>query len=228
MLKAIVFDFDGVIADSEPLHYDAFRWVAESIGVRLDYAIYTDELIGYDDRDVVRTLLAKAGRVADERRVSTLVEDKGRAFARVARKASKPIPGVLRFIGEASKRLPLAISSGAKKADIDLILDGLGLAGRFDPIIASDDVFQSKPDPQCYRLAVEGLVARHPQLGLRPDNCLAIEDTPAGLRAARNAGLWTLGLTTNLPAENLYLAHRIAPSFVGLTLDRVRQWYRSD
>ena len=226
MLKAIVFDFDGVIADSEPLHYRAFRCAAESLGITLDYDDYVDQLIGYDDRDALRVLLARTGGAADASRLSLLIEEKARAFERMARDGGAPIPGVLDFVAEVAVQMPIAISSGAARADIDLILEGLGLAGSFDPIISADDVRRSKPDPQCYKLAVEGLAERHPQLALRPDDCLAIEDTPAGIASARAAGLWTLGLTTSLPAENLQAAHRVTSSFAGLSLERLMQWFK--
>lgn len=235
MLKAVVFDFDGVIVDSEPLHFRAFVRVAESIGVTFDYDHYVQHLIGYDDRDVCRLLLARstgAGGDAgpdkcsvDEDHVCALKDRKGKLFEQIVGDGVAAIPGATRLIETASSQMPIAISSGATRADIDLILDALGLIGRFDPIVSADDVARSKPDPESYRQAVAGVAAGNPHLRLEPGDCLAIEDTTAGIESARGAGLWTLGLTTSGPAERLTRAHRIAESLEELTIERLQQWF---
>ena len=235
MLKAIVFDFDGVIVDSEPLHFRAIARVAESLGITFDYDYYVEHLIGYDDRDVCRILLARgdgAGQQAwpqsfegDEARVTEMKDRKAEVFEQIVHEGVGPIDGALDLIEEASKQMPIAIGSGATRADIDLILDALELRDRFDPIVTADDVRRSKPDPETYAKAVTGLAGSHPNLNLVPDDCLAIEDTAAGLESARGAGLWTLGLATSGPADRLSGAHRVVDSLEGISIENLRQWF---
>lgn len=121
--------------------------------------------------------------------------------------------------------MPIAIASGATRLDIELMLEGLGLRERFELIVSANDVSVSKPHPQTYARAAEQLAAMHPGLGLRPGECLAIEDTAAGIESATGAGLLTLGLTTTGPAETLHRAMRVVPNLTGVTIDQLRRWY---
>jgi beta-phosphoglucomutase-like phosphatase (HAD superfamily) len=122
--------------------------------------------------------------------------------------------------------LPVAIASGATRKDVTLILDRLRISELFSPIVTADKVTRSKPDPETYELAAEGLKVLHPQLSIERDGCLAIEDTAAGVESARGAGLRTLGLATTTDGSSLGRAERVLPSLGGLTIDRLRQWYR--
>jgi beta-phosphoglucomutase len=229
MLKAIVFDFDGVIVDSEPLHYRAFLNVAERLGVRFTYEEYLEKFIGYDDRDAFRVMLGlapgKPGSAADQAKVAELVDAKAGAFELVVNEGVEPIRGVRPFIELAAATLPIAVASGATTRDIQLILNRLGLAHRFETIVSADMVERSKPDPESYALAVEAMAKRRPELRLEPGDCLAIEDTAAGIESARGAGLMTLGLTTTAEAARLHRAMRVIEHFQGLTVDQLRAWF---
>ncbi len=218
MLGAIVFDFDGVVTDSEPLHWRAFDRVAKPLGVSFSYEEYLRELVGFDDRDAFRAILGRLG-VADERRVTDLCRQKQIAFEAVVQEGVRAIPGVTALIHEACAQMPIAIASGATRRDIDLILGRLELQDYFKTIVTADDVSRSKPDPETYRLAVS-------RLGLDPGVCLSIEDTAAGVASARGAGLMTLGLDTLGRPESLGQAMRVAASLEGVTLQTLRQWYR--
>ncbi len=266
MLRAIVFDFDGVIVDSEPLHYRAFLRIADPFGVRFDYDQYLARYVGYDDRDGFRVMLTDAGHpdlANDPDRITTLCQQKAAAFESVVAEGVTPIPGALELIDHLHPHLPLAIASGATRSDIDLILTRLGRADLFNPIVTADDVTRSKPHPQTYTLAVAGLNDRlahrratgdlpasttndasgatacspssvrpyipdtptPPHSPLLPPQCLAIEDTPAGIQSARDAGLQTLALTTTCPAHLLNLAHRTTNTLNNLTLNQLNQWF---
>jgi len=226
MLKAIVFDFDGVIVDSEPLHHRAFVEVAAPMGLDLDYPTYLRQYIGFDDRDAFRAMMQQLGREADDQTIARLGREKAAAFERLAAEAVTPIPGAIELIRAATDaELPIAIASGATRADIDLMLDALGITHHFEAIVSADDVARSKPDPKSYALAVQRLTAYHPGLELRPGDCLAIEDTAAGIASARGAGLMTLGLTTTGPAEALEDAQRVIDSLAGITIEQLRAWY---
>ena len=228
MLKAIVFDFDGVIVDSEPMHFRAFARVIEAMGVTISYEEYLERYIGYDDRDLMRVCLEElsvSSQPPDPARMREMIDEKADVFEQILGEGIAMIPGAKSFIDEAAAQMPIAISSGASRQDIDLILNKLSMTQRFGTIVSADDVVRSKPNPQTYRLAVENLAGKHPDLDLQPDECLAIEDTTAGLESARGAGLMTLGLTTTGPASALMQAHRIAENFEGLTLSQLHEWF---
>lgn len=226
MLRAIVFDFDGVIVDSEPLHYRTFLRVAQGLGMSFDYDEYLERFIGFDDRDAFRSMLGLPtgveGSDADRRRVAALVEEKADAFEAVVAEGIEPIPGVIELVKSAAAAGPIAIASGATTRDITLILGRLGLSHLFKTIVTADMVTRSKPDPASYAMAVNLLGVATP--GLMPSQCLAIEDTAAGLESARGAGLFTVGVTTTGPASKLHRAHRVIDGFAGLTMDQLRTW----
>lgn len=225
MLKAIVFDFDGVVADSEPIHYRAFLEVGKRIGVAFDYAHYLRHYIGFDDRDAFRAMLASANMPTDEAHVSELCQQKRIAFESLVNSGAAAIPGAVELIDEAHGQLPIAIGSGATSFDIELMLEGLGRRDKFEVIVSADHVRRSKPDPATYRLAVEQLAVKHPALNLTPGECLAIEDTAAGIESARGAGLMTLGITTTGPASALTRANRVEQGLEGVTMSLLRQWF---
>jgi len=221
MIQGIVFDFDGVIVDTEPLHYRAFLAVLEPLGVRFDYETYVRRYIGFDDRDGVRAMAEEYGLELDDRELVGLIDAKTEAFERIVGEGVRAFAGVVELVEESAARMPIAICSGAVRSDIEAILPAIGgggLADRFGAIVTADDVTQSKPDPQSYRLATE-------RLGLPPAACLAIEDTPPGLASARGAGLRTLGVANSYPLTTLNDADRAVESLEGVTVDRLQAWF---
>ncbi len=236
MLRAIVFDFDGVVVDSEPLHYQAFVLVGKGIGFEFTYEQYLATYIGFDDRDAFRVMLGAAGREVTEAKIAELCTQKQRAFDAVAAmgqgRAGEPgenksgdggtlaIPGALALIDECyAVDFPRAIASGATRQDIDLMLGLLDRRDRFEIIVTADDVAYSKPDPASYALAVD-------RLEIDPDHTLAIEDTVAGLISAREAGLRTLALATTTDADKLRgHADRVIDDLTGIDLEQLRMWY---
>lgn len=228
MLKAIVFDFDGVIVDSEPIHYRAFLDVSATFGFTFDYDHYLRRYVGFDDRDGFRHMLMDAGEPVGEAAIADLCNQKQEAFERIAGEGVPMVPGARALIEEAAALpgiMPIAIASGATTADIELVLDGLALRDRFGVIVSADGVEHSKPHPRTYELAALGLARRHAELRLTPADCLAIEDTAAGLASARAAGLRTLGLTTTTDRAALAAADHIEPDFSTVTLERLHAWY---
>jgi len=226
MLKAIIWDFDGVIVDSESLHYRAFAQISRRLDVELTWEEYVERYIGYDDRDVFRLLLTAGAKANDDsRQVETLCAQKAELFEQMVVEGIQPMPGAVELIGNAARQMPLGISSGATQRDIALILGRLGLLDEFKVIVAADNVARSKPDPQSYVLAVSGLSQLRPELALEPGDCLAIEDTAAGIESARAAGLMTLGLTSTGSAELLHRAHRIVDTLEGLGVEQLQAWF---
>ncbi|MEE9211164.1 MAG: HAD family phosphatase [Phycisphaeraceae bacterium] len=228
MLKAVVLDFDGVIVNSEPLHFRSFQHVVRELGLDLTWQQYVQKYIGYDNRDLFGTFLADAGRadlLEDEHRLAELCQRKGDAFEAAVEQGVPTTPGLAVFVDEVSANMPIAIASGASRRDIDLVLTRLGWLERFGVIVSADDVSRSKPDPETYRLAFEALARQNSGLGLRPSDCLAIEDTGAGIVSARGAGMMVLGLTHWSSADALQGAHHIAANFDNLTLSQLQQWF---
>ena len=225
MIKAIVFDFDGVVVDSEPVHYQAFMEIGRGLGVAFDYQHYLQHYIGFDDRDAIRTMLTEAGMPTADAHIAELRDQKQLVFEKLVGQGAAAIPGAVELIDEAHAHIPIAVGSGATSLDIELMLESLGRRDLFEVIVSADHVSRSKPDPATYRMAVEQLAARHPDLNLVPEDCLAIEDTAAGIESARGAGLMTLGITTTGPASSLSRAHRVEPGLEGVSLATLRQWF---
>lgn len=230
MIRAIIFDFDGVLVDSEPLHYRAFLRTAKEAGFDIDFSYeeYLQKYVGLDDREGFREMILATNSAAVlapdfRRQVEHLCEQKKDVFASIVSRGFETVPGALEFVNHLPADFPAAIASGATRADIDLILGELGVAARFNPIITADDVPRSKPDPTTYRVAFAALAKQAPKL--QPGEVLAIEDTAAGIESARGAGLVTLGITTTTDGSALKDAHRVVDGFPGLTLERLQEWF---
>ncbi|KAA0888007.1 HAD family hydrolase [Oryzomonas rubra] len=195
--NAVIFDFDGVIVDTEPLHYKAFQRILEPLGLGFSWQQYVDIYMGFDDRDAFVEAFATQNRPLDTATLSSLVERKAEIFQTVIQDGITSYPGVVELIKKLHHmKVPLAISSGALQSDIAPIVEQLGIANCFDVIVTADDVTKSKPDPETYRLAFEKLASH---AALTPDRTIAIEDTPAGITAAKGAGLQVIGLTNSYP-----------------------------
>ena len=218
MLKAVVFDFDGVIVDTEPLHYKAFQEALAPRGLGYGWQEYVDHYIGFDDRDAFREVHRLNARPLDDADLARLIEEKAAAFQVIITQGVEPYPGVVKLVREMPAPLPLAICSGALAADILPILATLELSDSFDLMVTADDVSVSKPDPQSYRLAVSRLAQLFPEKGITPAHCLAIEDTPAGIASATGAGLSVLAVTNSYPAERLEQARKVVSSLQGISL----------
>ena len=193
MLRAVVFDFDGVIANSEPLHYRGFRDVLAEAGVALSERDYYARYLGYDDAGVFRAVAADGGHSWSLNRVAELVRLKAVRMERLERDASVLFPGADAAIRRMAALVPLAIASGALGAEIRRVLDREQLASFFKAIVAAEDTPISKPAPDPYRRAV-ALLAESLGGSLQPSECVAVEDSPWGLQSARAAGLRTIAV----------------------------------
>jgi HAD superfamily hydrolase (TIGR01509 family) len=222
MLAAVIFDFDGIIVDTEPLHYKAFQEVLVPLGYGYFWDEYLLSYIGYDDRDAFRAAFRAAGREIAEQELQLLIEEKARAFQQAIAAGVEPYPGVVALIRSLAGTIPLALCSGALPGDIQPIQTQLGIAALFDVVVTAADVQASKPDPASYLLAVARLSAAFTDHGIIAENCLAIEDTPAGIASASGAGLTVLAVTNSYPEESLGGASRVVPSLVGIDLEGLR------
>ncbi len=222
MLSAVIFDFDGIIVDTEPLHYKAFQDILVPLGLGYSWEEYVRVYIGFDDRDAFRRVFSGAGISLDDGRLNKLIAEKGEAFQQTISSRLEPYPGVVPLIGSISGKLPLALCSGALPSDIHPILNQLGIDRAFDVIVTAADVKASKPDPESYVLAVDRLRTVFSEKGIIAGNCLAIEDTPAGIASASRAGLKVVAVTNSYPEENLGGACKVVRSLVGIDLEGLR------
>jgi beta-phosphoglucomutase len=210
--EAVIFDFDGVIVDTEPLHYAAFQRTLEPLGLHFSWQEYVETYIGFDDRDAFRHAFSLKGTILSQSELHTLIEQKATFFKEVIGSGVSAYPGVLDLIFHLhTNKFPLAICSGALRSDIDPILAMLGITDYFGVIVTADDVAASKPDPECYQLAFQRLQSLH-QNGLSKETTVAIEDTPAGISAAKGAGLIVCAVTNSYPAERLNKATFVTES----------------
>lgn len=217
--EAVIFDFDGVLVDTEPLHCRAFQRVLEPLGIGLSWTEYVDEYLGFDDRDAFAEVFRARGRTLDGERLNHLVAAKSGVFQEIIRDGVSAYPGAVSLIASLrASGLPLAISSGALRSDIAPILAHLGIAHCFAVVVAADDVRKSKPDPEPYSLAFAQLRRAHPAKLSAPGNCLAVEDTPAGIRSAKLAGLRVLAVTNSVGAKDLAEADAVTASLEAVRL----------
>jgi beta-phosphoglucomutase-like phosphatase (HAD superfamily) len=216
-LQGIVFDFDGVIANSEPLHLLAFQQALSEEGIELTHDEYFSRYLGFDDVGLIERLARDRGIEMTVRRATALVAAKGVKLQQLMGTDGILFPGAAAFIRAAAAEVPIAIASGALRHEIDEILEAAGLWSLFRAIVASGDTPESKPSPAPYRLAFTHLQAGAGPLD--PQRCVAIEDSRWGLESARGAGLRCVAVTNSYPARDLPGAELVVPGLQQLTLD---------
>jgi beta-phosphoglucomutase len=201
-LFAVVFDFDGVLADTEQLHLRAYQRVLSRRGWRLDEAAYFERYLGYNDEEMLRLYAADHELPLDAAGTGALVREKTVVYQEALDTGSVLYPGAAACVRQLGQRFPLAIASGSLREEILRILRAEGLTEAFRAVVSADDVTRSKPAPDPYLAAAA-------QLGVSPANCVAIEDSHWGLDSARTAGMRTIAVTTTSPAAKLAAADRV-------------------
>lgn len=202
MLRAIVFDFDGVIANSEPLHFRAYSEVLGRRGVELTEGSYYQRYLGYDDVGAFQAIGVDNQQAWTPADIARLVAEKATVLERLERDTSVLFPGAAAAIRRLAAAVPLAIASGARGDEIRRVLDRERLAALFTAIVAAEDTPVSKPAPDPYERAVDLLSAASGD-GVTAAECVAIEDSMWGLQSARAAGLRTVAVTTTYPSDQL-------------------------
>lgn len=210
MNTAVVFDFDGVLADSEPLHLAACQEVFASMGISLPREEYYARYLGYDDETMFRVMAQDRGWVLDDAQVTGFIAEKARVFDEVIHRTDVLFPGAADCVERLAGEFPLAIASGALRHEIEMILRRARLDRHFKFIVASGDTPNSKPAPDPY--------ARAAQLhGVPPGRCVAIEDSRWGIESAKTAGLKCVGITNTYPASELTAADHVVRSLEEFT-----------
>lgn len=210
--RAVLFDFDGVLVNSEPLHLRAFQEVLAAEKIDLTEDEYYDELIGFDDKGALKYLFQKRGVPLTPKTFLALMANKSRVMMDlIGRRQFSPLPGVEEFVRGLWRERPLAICSGALREEIEAMLEGIALRDCFGVITAAEDVTVGKPDPQGYLQTVEK-IAERTKKPLKPGDCLIVEDAPSVIRSVKAVGFPTLGVATTYPPDRLGDANWVVES----------------
>jgi beta-phosphoglucomutase len=217
MLRAIIFDFNGIIVDDEPIHFQLFQRVLKEEEINLTEADYYARYLGCDDRGAFTTAYREHGRALNDSNLAQLIERKAVYYREEIKTKMRVFPGVQTLVPKLAKKLPLAIASGALRDEIEIILSGIGLLAHFRAIVSTEDVIRGKPEPEIFLKALarlNTLSGSDPLIS--PAECLVIEDSKEGIRGARRAGMKCLAVTNSHPAELLNEADSIVESLEGL------------
>ena len=225
MLKAIIFDCDGVIVDSEPIHLKAFQQVLAEIGISLSKEEYDKTYLAMDDKGCFETVLAAHSRSSDTTILKALIHKKMAIYKTVSQQELYIYPGVIDFVKTVHGRYKLAIASGAFRGEIKAALNQGGIRFAFPVIVSAQDVKRCKPHPEPFLEALNQLnggtlqrASTVPIGMIMPSECVVIEDSIHGLMAARAAGMKTVAVTNSYPREQLLgLADHVIDSLVELT-----------
>jgi beta-phosphoglucomutase len=219
MLGAIIFDFDGVITDSEILHLRSFNRVLAQFGIEISTKDYYKDYLGFTDVDCFQLVARKSRLGLDDQEIKNLVKQKNHIFAELAKTEGRIIEGVRDFLEMLKQNnVPMAICSGAVLAEIALILEEARLRSFFEVIVSAEDVKKGKPDPEGFLLSLQKLNHEgHTQI--ESDQCIVIEDSHWGLKAGKAAGMHTIAVTNSYDAEQLAVAEKIVTQLSELSID---------
>ncbi|MBD2022805.1 HAD family phosphatase, partial [Leptolyngbya sp. FACHB-36] len=226
MLKAVLFDFNGVIINDESVHETLINQLLVEENLRPKPGEFRQFCLGRSDRACITDLFTNRGRVLSDAYLDLLIARKAESYLReLETLTTLPIyPGLHDFIFQArAAKLKLAIVSGALRAEVGAVLQRTQLSDYFSVIVSGDDGIPSKPEPDGYLLAVERLNQQFPDLTLKPEECLAIEDTFVGIQAAKRAGISVVGVANTYPFHMLQRWANWAVDYLSdLELERIQ------
>jgi HAD superfamily hydrolase (TIGR01509 family) len=200
---AVIFDMDGVIVDSEPLHKKAFEKLFEELGRKHDHGIVFHEYYGRSDKVLLKDFIEKH-KVPFE--LEDLTQRKLKYFVQYLRERRPVFKELHSLVPELARHYKLAVASSNFRHIIDVVMEISGLRPHFNVIVGYEDIRFTKPDPEIYFTAAK-------RLGLRPSQCCVIEDAALGVQAAKMAGMTCIGFTSSLTPEQLQQADFIAKSY---------------
>ena len=225
MLQAVIFDFDGVITDSEILHFRAFNRVLAPYGAEITMKDYYKTYLGLTDVDCFNLLIREGllKKKATKQEIENLLKQKKEAFEELAKTEGRIIEGVQDFLKMLGRNnIPMAICSGALRAEIELILEEAQLRHFFEVIVSAEQVRKGKPSPDGFLLTLQKL-NKGRQIPITGAQCVVIEDSHWGLQAAKVAGMHTVAVTNSYDAEQLALAEKIVTHLGELSISDLQQ-----
>lgn len=206
MIKSILFDFNGVIVNDEPLHKQAFREVFGERGIEISDEDY-NALLGADNESFTVRTFERAGKEADAAEIGEVITKKSEAYNKLIADEIPLFPGAENFVRSCANYFALGIVSMAPRAEIESILKRLDLRKCFSLIVSAEDVDIPKPNPRCYKIGFVGIddyrISTLDYPPMSNGECLAIEDSPPGVEAAKGAVLKTLAVTNTVSADEL-------------------------
>jgi len=225
MLRTVIFDFDGVITDSEILHLRAFNRVLAQYGIEITTKDYYKDYLGLTDFECFKLVADKSQLQLDRQGIENLIKQKTRIFEELAKTEGRIIEGVRDFLEMLRQNnVPMAICSGALLAEIELMLEEARLRPFFAVVVSAEQVKKGKPDPEGFLLTLQKLnrIVSPAQAGtqnhISPDQCIVIEDSHWGLEAARAAGMHTVAVTNSYDADQLAMAEKIVTQLNELSI----------
>jgi len=229
MLKAVIFDFDGVLVDSEQIHHKAFNRVLAKFHYQLSSREYYDRFLGLSDEELLRIVDKERHLSLSNQQFGQLLGEKANLFKEMAATEAGIIEGVPKFLNMLSDgRIPMAICSGALLPEIETILESAGLRNYFEVIVSAEQVERGKPDPEGFLLALKLLnkLVRRSCGGklhksIKPEDCVVIEDSHWGLEAAKAAGMRAIAITNTYAAEHLKPADKVIEHLSDLSLSEL-------
>ena len=222
MLGAVIFDFDGVIVDSERIHHAAFNRVCAQFHVEISKSAYYDKFLGLTDIEVFELLNKKHNLGLSPEQLEELVSQKSETFKQLAQTEAAVIPGVREFLQLLkTDKVPAALCSGALLAEIEMLLNSAKLRIYFETIVSAEHVTRGKPHPEGFLLALAKLNEKL-RRSIKPADCIVVEDSRWGLQAARAAGMHTIAVTNTYQAGQLKLAQKIVSNLNDLTIEDIR------
>ena len=227
VLQAVFFDFDGVIADTEPLHLRAYQAVLQADGIDLNKSEYYARYLGYDDVGLFDALAKDRHISLSDEKIDEWVAAKSSIVEEMLSSDSILFPGAAACVRMFAERVPLAVASGALEPEIEIVLQQAGLRSSFAAIASASDGVRGKPAPDLYLLAMAKLKDRLPG-AIDPAACIAIEDSRWGLEAAQRAGLRCVAVTHTYPAAELGKADRVVEALGDLTLSDIEALIREN
>lgn len=228
MLRAIIFDFNGIIVDDEPLHFRSMRDAVAPLGVSISMEEYWTRYLPLDNKDCLRAICKDYGVDLSEPKRAQILQEISRLYHLMLEDTCPLFAGAAKLIQSAATRYPLAIASGALRADIENILRSSNLESSFRVVVGAEDFILGKPHPESYLLALERLnqTLNGPGPAVEPRQALVIEDSIAGVRGARAANMFCLAVSNSYPVERLVDADRVVGSLEDVDLDELENLFR--
>jgi beta-phosphoglucomutase len=223
MLRAIIFDFDGVITDSEVLHLRAFNQSLVPYGVEISTKDYYTNYLGFSDFDCCKALIDNGLLKINEQQIDGIIKEKSKIFEELTKTEGRTIEGVHEFLQMLEENnIPMAICSGSLLVEIEVMLEESRLRHFFAAIVSAEQVKKGKPHPEGFLLSLQKLneTFRPP---ITPNECIVIEDSHWGLQAGKAAGMHTIAVTNSYDAEQLTIAGKIITHLNELTINDLQQ-----
>jgi beta-phosphoglucomutase len=227
MLRSIIFDFNGVILNDEPLHHISMKDSVAELGIVLTREAYWAKYLPLDDASCLASILRDFHLQLSDEQKRNLLERKVQLYRKLIKDSVPLFPGAAQFVKKAAQFYPLAIASGARRQEIESVLDAAGLRRYFRSILAAEDFIKGKPHPESF---LQALARLNSDMGgssspIKPGECLVIEDSVDGVRGARLAGMVCLAVSNTYPTGELREANKVVSSMENLQPDILQKLF---